>query len=271
VLFGRNGEAPIPVVAASSPADCFDAAIEASRIALTHRTPVVLLSDGYLANSAEPWRLPEVEELPDLTTAFSFATEPNGEDGEFLPYRRDPETLARPWAIPGTPGLEHRVGGIEKAPDSGHISYDGANHHHNTEIRHERVERVAASLPPLEVEDPSGRADVLVVGWGSTEGPIRAACHELRQQGRDVARVHLRHLAPLPQDLPALLRSYRRVILPENNMGQLAMLLRARTLVDIQPYNRVTGQPFSSAELVEVITKLGFEDEAVATTEEVRA
>jgi 2-oxoglutarate/2-oxoacid ferredoxin oxidoreductase subunit alpha len=270
VLFGRNGEAPIPVVAASSPADCFDATIEACRIALTYRTPVVLLSDGYLANSAEPWRLPEVEDLPDLTTTVGFATEPNGEDGEFLPYKRDPETLARPWAVPGTPGLEHRVGGIEKAPDSGHISYDGANHHHNTEVRHERLERVAAGLPPLEVDDPSGSADVLVVGWGSTEGPIRAACHELRKQGRDVARAHLRHLAPLPQDLPDLLRSYRRVILPENNMGQLAMLLRAKTLVDVRPYNRVTGQPFSSSELVEVITALGFED-AATTTEEVRA
>jgi 2-oxoglutarate/2-oxoacid ferredoxin oxidoreductase subunit alpha len=270
VLFGRNGEAPIPVVAASSPADCFDATIEACRIALTYRTPVVLLSDGYLANSAEPWRLPEVEDLPDLRSTVGFATEPNGEDGGFLPYKRDPETLARPWAVPGTPGLEHRVGGIEKAPDSGHISYDGANHHHNTVIRHERLERVAAGLPPLEVDDPSGAADVLVVGWGSTEGPIRAACHELRKQGRDVARVHLRHLAPLPQDLPDLLRSYRRVILPENNMGQLAMLLRAKTLVDVRPYNRVTGQPFSSSELVEVITALGFED-AATTTEEVRA
>jgi 2-oxoglutarate/2-oxoacid ferredoxin oxidoreductase subunit alpha len=266
VLYGRNGEAPIPVVAASSPADCFDAAIEACRIALTFRTPVVLLSDGYLANSAEPWRLPAVEDLPDLQQAFSFATEPNDEDGGFLPYLRDPDTLARPWAVPGTPGLEHRVGGIEKAPDSGHISYDGANHHHNTEVRHERIERIARTLPPLEVDDPSGEADVLVVGWGSTEGPIRAACHELRERGRPVARVHLRHLAPIPQDLPDLVRSYRRVVLPENNMGQLAMLLRARTLVDIAPYNRVTGQPFSSAELVEAIERLGFEDADVSTT-----
>jgi 2-oxoglutarate/2-oxoacid ferredoxin oxidoreductase subunit alpha len=270
VLFGRNGEAPIPVVAASSPADCFHATIEACRIALTYRTPVALLSDGYLANSAEPWRLPDVEDLPDLTSAVGFATEPNGAEGEFLPYKRDPETLARPWAVPGTPGLEHRVGGIEKAPDSGHISYDGANHHHNTEVRHERLERIADGLPPLEVEDPSGSAEVLVVGWGSTEGPIRAACHELRQQGRQVARVHLRHLAPLPKDLPDLLRSYRRVILPENNMGQLAMLLRAKTLVDVQGYNRVTGQPFSSSELVETIRALGFEDRDAATTEEVR-
>jgi 2-oxoglutarate/2-oxoacid ferredoxin oxidoreductase subunit alpha len=269
VLYGRNGEAPIPVVAAASPADCFDAAIEACRIALTYRTPVVLLSDGYLANSAEPWRLPEVDDLPDLSSAFSFTTEPNGEDGTFLPYLRDPDTLARPWAVPGTPGLEHRVGGIEKAPETGHISYDGVNHHEQTVLRHERIERVAASLPPLEVDDPSGDADVLVIGWGSTEGPIRAACHQLRERGKPVARVHLRHLAPLPRELPDLLRSYRRVVCPENNMGQLAMLLRARTLVDVRPYDRVTGQPFTAAELVEAVGRLGF-DEA-ATNGEVRA
>ncbi len=252
VLYGRNGEAPIPVVAASSPADCFDTAIEAARIALTYRTPVVLLSDGYLANSAEPWRLPDVSTLPDLSGCFSFATEPNSPEG-FLPYLRDPETLARPWAVPGTPGLEHRIGGIEKEVDTGHISYEPANHHAMTELRHERLARIAAALPPLTVEDPSGEADVLVVGWGSTEGPIRAACHELRQRGKQVARVHLRHVAPLPDDLPDILRSYRTVVCPENNMGQLAMLLRARTLVDIKPYNRVTGQPFASSELAAAI------------------
>jgi 2-oxoglutarate ferredoxin oxidoreductase subunit alpha len=215
--------------------------------------PVVLLSDGYLANSAEPWRLPDVDDLPDLADAFTFATEPNGPDGTFLPYLRDPETLARPWALPGTPGLQHRIGGLEKEPDTGSISYDGDNHHAMTVLRHERLARIGRALPPLEVDDPSGSADVLVVGWGSTEGPLRAACTELRERGRAVARVHLRHLAPLHPDLDDLVRRYRVVVCPENNMGQLSMLLRARTLVDVQPYNRVSGQPFSSAELVAAI------------------
>jgi len=253
VVLGRNGEAPIPVVAASSPGDAFDATLEAARIALTYRTPVILLSDGYLANSAEPWRLPDVEDLPDLSAAFSFVTAPNGPNGEFLPYLRDPETLARPWAVPGTPGLQHRIGGLEKEPDTGSISYDGENHHAMTILRHERVARIARSLPPLEVDDPSGEADVLLVGWGSTEGPLRAACAELRERGRAVARVHLRHLAPLHPDIDELVRRYRVVICPENNMGQLATLLRARTLVDIRPHTRGSGQPFSSAELVEAV------------------
>jgi len=256
VLYGRNGEAPLPVVAASSPADCFDAAIEACRIALTYRTPVVLLSDGYLANSAEPWRLPDVDELPEL--GIEFATEANGEDGAFLPYLRDPDTLARPWAVPGTPGLQHRIGGLEKEDVTGHINYEPANHQRMTDLRAAKVEKVAEGLPPLTVEDPSGDADVLVVGWGSTEGPLRAACHELRQRGRQVARVHLRHLSPLPHDLADLLHRYRRVVCAENNTGQLAMLLRARTLVDVQPYNRVTGQPFTAGELSEAIDTLGF-------------
>jgi len=253
VVLGRNGEAPIPVVAASSPGDAFATTLEAARIALTYRTPVILLSDGYLANSAEPWRLPEVEDLPDLSAVFAFATEPNGPDGTFLPFKRDPDTLARPWAVPGTPGLEHRIGGLEKEPDTGNISYDGENHHIMTLMRHERIARIGRDLPPLEVEDPSGAAEVLVLGWGSTEGPLRAACNVLRGRGLDVARVHLRHLAPLHPDIDDLVRRYRTVVLPENNMGQLATLLRARTLVDIHPYNRVSGQPFSSVELADAI------------------
>ncbi len=259
-LYGRNGEAPLPVVAAGSPADCFDAAIEAARIALTYRTPVVLLSDGYLANSAEPWRLPVIEELPDLASVFRFADEQDITDGEFLPYLRDPETLARPWAVPGTPGLEHRVGGIEKEDGTGHISYEPENHHRMTMLRHERMARIADALPPTDVDDPSGEADVLVVGWGSTLGPIRAATRDLRARGRNVARTHIRHLNPLPKDLDDILRSYRRVILPENNVGQLATLLRARTLVDIQSYNRVSGQPFSAGELARTIETLGWGD-----------
>ncbi len=261
VMYGRNGEAPVPVIAASSPADCFHAAIEAARIALTYRTPVVLLSDGYLGNSAEPWLLPEPDELPDLAATFSFATEPNAGD-VFLPYLRDPETLARPWAVPGTPGLEHRIGGIEKEEGSGHISYEPENHHRMTELRHERMQRIADQLPPLEVEDPSGTAKVLVVGWGSTAGPILAACDRLRDQGREVARVHLHHLAPLPNEIDDLLAAYDTVICPENNMGQLAGLLRARTLVDVKPVNRVTGQPFSSEELANAIAQLAWGDAA---------
>jgi 2-oxoglutarate/2-oxoacid ferredoxin oxidoreductase subunit alpha len=258
VLYGRNGEAPMPVVAPASPADCFDAAIEAARIALTYRTPVVLLSDGYLANSAEPWRLPDVDGLPDLASVFSFATQDDVKDGDFLPYLRDPDTLARPWGLPGTPGLEHRIGGIEKEDGTGHISYEPENHHGMTVLRHERMARIADDLAPTEVDDPSGEADVLVVGWGSTQGPIRAACHELRGRGRQVAQVHIRHLNPLPTDLSDILRSYRKVVLPENNMGQLVTLLRAKTLVDIKPYNRVTGQPFSAGELVDAIETLGW-------------
>ncbi len=262
VLYGRNGEAPLPVLAAASPADCFHVALEAARIALTYRTPVVLLSDGYLANSAEPWMLPDVESLPDLSASFSFTTEPNREDGTFVPFLRDEQTLARPWALPGTPGLEHRLGGIEKEEESGHISYDPANHHAMTEMRHARLARIGAQLPPLEVEDPDGDAEVLVVGWGSTQGPIQAACHQLRQRGRSVARVHLRHLAPLHPDLDGLLTRYRTVVCPENNMGQLAMLLRARTLVDVKAYDRVTGQPFAATELAGAIEHYGWGDQA---------
>jgi 2-oxoglutarate/2-oxoacid ferredoxin oxidoreductase subunit alpha len=262
-LYGRNGEAPIPVVAASSPSDCFDVTLEAARIALTYRTPVIILSDGYLANSAEPWNLPHTDDLPDLSAAFSFTTEPNGPDGSYQPFLRDPDTLARPWAVPGTPGLEHRIGGLEKEDGTGHISYDHLNHHRMTVLRHRRIARIADDLPPTEVHDPDGDADVLVLGWGSTAGPIRAACHQLRQRGRKVARVHLRHLAPLPNDLPDLVRRYRVVVLPENNMGQLAMLLRARTLVDIRSYNMVSGQPFASAELVRAVEELAFSTQEV--------
>jgi 2-oxoglutarate/2-oxoacid ferredoxin oxidoreductase subunit alpha len=258
-VVGRNGESPVPVVAPRSPGDAFATVIEAARIALTYRTPVIILSDGYLANSAEPWLLPDIDGLPDLSSAFEFTTEPNSDDGRFLPYRRDPETLARPWALPGTAGLEHRLGGIEKAPDTGDLSYDGANHHAMTMLRHERIARIGAQLPPLEVDDPDGDADVLIVGWGSTDGPIRAACHALRADGRKVAHVQLRHVAPIHPDLEGVMRRYATVICPENNMGQLSMLLRARTLIDIKPYNRVTGAPFLSSELVGVITEMAGE------------
>jgi 2-oxoglutarate ferredoxin oxidoreductase subunit alpha len=244
-LYGRHGEAPVAVIAPRSPADCFYAALEAARIALTYRTPVILLSDNYVANGSEPWLLPDVDSLPDLQV--EFATEPNGENGAFLPYLRDPATLARPWAIPGTPGLEHRIGGLEKADKTGDISYDPANHDFMVRTRAARIE--AIPVPDVEVEDPDGDARVLVLGWGSTYGPIGAACRTLRQRGLAVAQAHLRHLAPLPANLGDVLRRYERVVIPEMNLGQLAQLIRGRYLVDAIGYNQVRGLPFTAAEL----------------------
>jgi 2-oxoglutarate/2-oxoacid ferredoxin oxidoreductase subunit alpha len=250
-MFGRNGEAPLPVIAPRSPGDCFDAALEAARIALTYRTPVILLSDGYLANGAEPWAIPDVESLPDLRV--EFATEPNGSDGEFLPYLRDPESLARPWAIPGTAGMQHRIGGLEKADKTGNISYDPANHDLMTRLRQAKVDGIAATLPPTEVDDPDGDARVAVIGWGSTYGPIGAACRRIRRSGRSVAQIHLRHINPMPADLGDVLGRYDRVVCPEMNLGQLALLLRAKYLVDVQSHTQVRGLPFRAAELAAVI------------------
>ncbi|MBM0227048.1 MULTISPECIES: 2-oxoacid:acceptor oxidoreductase subunit alpha [Micromonospora] len=245
-LYGRHGEAPVAVIAPKSPADCFHAALEAARIALTYRTPVILLSDNYVANGSEPWLLPDVESLPDLRV--EFATAPNGEDGTtFLPYLRDPETLARPWAIPGTPGLEHRIGGLEKADKTGDISYDPANHDFMVRTRAARIETIP--VPDIEVEDPDGDARVLVLGWGSTYGPIGAACRGLRQRGLSIAQAHLRHLAPMPANLGEVLRAYDRVVIPEMNLGQLAHVIRAKYLVDAIGYNQVRGLPFTAAEL----------------------
>jgi 2-oxoglutarate/2-oxoacid ferredoxin oxidoreductase subunit alpha len=251
-MYGRNGEAPVPIVAASTPSDCFDTVLEAARIALKYRTPVFVLSDGYLANGAEPWRLPEVDDLPDLRDLVAFATEPNA-DGEFWPFLRDPQTLARPWAVPGTPGLEHRIGGLEKADGRGGISYDPDNHHQMTLLRQQKVDGIAADIPPLEVDAEDG-ARVLVVGWGSTAGPIMAAVRRVRAQGHKVARAHLRHLNPLPANTGEVVRSYDRVLVPEMNLGQLAFLLRGRFLVDAVGYNRVRGLPFTSSELAAAIT-----------------
>ncbi|MBM0279446.1 2-oxoacid:acceptor oxidoreductase subunit alpha [Micromonospora tarensis] len=245
-LYGRHGEAPVAVIAPRSPSDCFFAALEAARIALTYRTPVILLSDNYVANGSEPWLLPDVESLPDLRV--DFATEPNGEDGTtFLPYLRDPETLARPWAIPGTAGLEHRIGGLEKADKTGDISYDPANHDFMVRTRAARIETIP--VPDIEVEDPDGDARVLVLGWGSTYGPIGAACRGVRQRGLSIAQAHLRHMAPMPANLGEVLRSYDRVVIPEMNLGQLAHVIRARYLVDAISYNQVRGLPFTAAEL----------------------
>jgi len=254
-MFGRNGEAPVPIVAPRSPSDCFDAAIEAARIATKYRTPVLLLSDGYLANGSEPWLLPEVAALPDLRV--EFATEPNhvaaNGTAEFWPYLRDEQTLARPWAVPGTPGLEHRIGGLEKADGSGNISYDPANHEAMVRLRAAKIDGIAADIPPLQVDDPSGRARVLVLGWGSTYGPIGAAVRQVRRVGGVVAQAHLRYLHPFPANTGEVLRRYDRVVVPEMNLGQLSMLLRATYLVDTIGYNRVRGLPFKSDELAAVI------------------
>jgi 2-oxoglutarate ferredoxin oxidoreductase subunit alpha len=250
-MYGRNGEAPVPVVAPRSPADCFNAALEAARIALTYRTPVFLLSDGYLANGSEPWQVPNLDQLPDLHV--EFVTEPNGEDGTFLPYLRDPETLARPWARPGTPGLEHRIGGIEKADRTGNITYDPDNHDFMVRTRQAKVDGIANSLPPLEVDDPTGDARVLVLGWGSTYGPIGAACRRVREHGAPIAQAHLRHLNPFPNDLGGVLSRYERVVVPEMNLGQLAHLIRAKYLVDAISVTQVRGLPFKADELAEML------------------
>jgi 2-oxoglutarate ferredoxin oxidoreductase subunit alpha len=254
-MFGRHGEAPVPVIAPMSPSDCFDAAIEAARIAITYRTPVFLLSDAYLANGSEPWLIPDVEKLPEIPVGF--ATEPNhaAADGttEFWPYIRDSETLARPWAVPGTPGLEHRIGGIEKSDGSGNISYDPANHDSMVRLRQAKVDGIARDIAPLEVDDPAGDAELLVLGWGSTYGPIGAAVAMVRECGGRVAQAHLRHLNPFPANSAEVLARYRQVLIPEMNLGQLAMLVRSRFLVDAISFTRVRGMPFKADELADAI------------------
>jgi len=284
-MYGRNGEAPVPIVAPQSPGDCFAAAVEAARIAITYRTPVMLLSDGYLANGSEPWQIPAVDDLPAIDPDFASPRPAAAEDanqppadfttlpgssrghsngtvssfdaaGRFLPYSRDPETLARPWAVPGSPGLEHRIGGLEKGDGHGNISYDPANHDVMVRTRQAKVDAIAKSLPPLEVDDPSGQAKVLVIGWGSTYGPIGAACRRVRRAGYHVAQTHLRHLNPFPADLGDILARFDKVFVPEMNLGQLSKLLRAEYLVDALGYNHVRGLPLKAAELAEAIGQL---------------
>jgi 2-oxoglutarate ferredoxin oxidoreductase subunit alpha len=272
-MFGRNGEAPVPIIAPQSPGDCFDAAVEAARIAITYRTPVMLLSDGYLANGSEPWRIPEVGDLPTIDP--DFATELNHtvtndddtETAEFWPYSRDAETLARPWAIPGTPGLEHRIGGLEKADGHGNISYDPGNHDFMVRTRQAKIDRIADSFPPLAVDDPPGpdgqRAKVLVLGWGSTYGPIGAGVRRVRKAGYQVAQAHLRHLNPFPKDLGDILKRYDKVLVPEMNLGQLSLLLRGKYLVDVVGYNEVRGLPLKAAVLADVIGGLVADAEGI--------
>lgn len=248
-MFGRNGEAPVPIVAPATPSDCFTAALDAARIALTYRTPVMLLSDGYLANGSEPWRIPEVGELPDLRVQFASQPNHTTADGTevFWPYKRDPQTLARPWAIPGTPGLEHRIGGIEKEDGSGNISYSPSNHDLMVRTRQAKVDGV--EVPDIEVDDPDGKARTLVLGWGSTYGPITAAVRRVRRAGDHIAQAHLRYVNPFPANLGEVLAAYDKVVVPEMNLGQLATLVRAKYLVDAFSYNQVNGMPFKAEQL----------------------
>jgi 2-oxoglutarate ferredoxin oxidoreductase subunit alpha len=254
-MYGRHGEAPLPIVAAMSPSHCFEAAIEASRIALKYRTPVILLSDGYLANGSEPWLLPDVDTLPDIRV--EFATETNHVDANgnpmFWPYLRDPETLARAWAIPGTPGLEHRIGGIEKEDGSGNISYDPANHERMVHLRADKVAGIAKDIPLVEVSGDAADAELLVLGWGSTWGAIDGGMNRVRARGHKVAHAHLVHLNPFPSNLGELLRRYPKVLVPEMNLGQLARLVRAEFLVDAASVTKVQGVPFTAGELEQAI------------------
>ena len=252
VLFGRNSESPVPVLATSTPGDCFEMAVEACRIALAYRTPVYLLSDAYLANGSEPWLIPDPDSLPDLRV--EFATKANA-DGRFLPYVRDAETLARQWALPGTPGLEHRIGGLEKEDVTGNVSYDPDNHDHMVRLRAQKVAGIARTIPELEVDDPDG-ASVLVLGWGGTYGSIAAGVRRVRRDGGNVAHAHLRYLNPFPRNLGEVVNRYERVLVPEMNLGQLLKLVRAEFLVDAVGYNRVRGVPFRSSEVADAIRSL---------------
>lgn len=243
-LFGRNGESPLPVVAPATPAECFDLAFEAARIALRHMTPVIYLSDAFLATGAEPWRIPELDSLPSISV-------PNATDpATFHPYARDPETLARMWAVPGAPGLEHRIGGLEKADITGNVSYDPENHHRMTLLRAEKIARVANDIPDLETYGRD-EGELLILGWGSTYGALRSAVERLLAEGQSVAHAHLRYLNPFPRNTGDVLDRYRRVLIPELNLGQLLMLIRARYLIDAEGYHRVRGKPFRIAEIHE--------------------
>ncbi|MBA2359953.1 MAG: 2-oxoacid:acceptor oxidoreductase subunit alpha [Actinobacteria bacterium] len=248
-MWGRNAESPVPVIAASTPGGCFDAAIEAARIALKYRTPVFLLSDAYLANGSEPWLIPDVDFLPDISTRFADA---ESHEGDFLPYRRDAETLARPWAIPGTPGLEHRIGGLEKADGTGNVSYDPDNHDHMVRLRAQKVAGIAADIPELAV-DEQGDEELLVLSWGGTYGPVQAGVRRVRNDGGKVAHAHLGYLNPFPRNTGDVLRRFEKILVPEMNLGQLSKLVRAEFLVDAVGYNRVRGLPFRSSELAEAM------------------
>ncbi len=248
-LYGRNGEAPIPIVAASSPGDCFTMVFEASRIALKYMTPVIFLSDGYLGNGSEPWKIPQFSSLPDITP--TFRSDPEG----FLPYSRDEKTLARPWAIPGTPGLEHRIGGLEKQDLTGNVSYDPKNHEHMVRLRAEKVDRIADDIPPAEIEGDA-KSELLIVGWGSTYGSIRTAVENLSERGIGVAHLHLRYLNPLPKNVGEILYRYKQILVPELNLGQLSVLLRTKYLVPTESLNKIQGLPFKASEIETKVEEL---------------
>lgn len=248
-LFGRNGDSAVGVLAPATPADCFWMAIEAFRIALRHMVPVILLTDGYIGNGSEPWRIPDIEDIEPLEWRYAAPSE------GWQPYMRDPATLARSWGIPGTPGLEHRIGGLEKSSEDGSISYDPANHHAMTLLRNRKVERIAEMIPPLEVNGPE-EGKLLVVGWGGTHGAITSAVDKLRAAGHDVASVHIRHLNPFPPNLGEILGRYEKILVPELNYGQLLLLLRARFLVDAVGFSKIAGQPFKISELEAKIEEL---------------
>jgi 2-oxoglutarate ferredoxin oxidoreductase subunit alpha len=252
-LYGRHGESPIPVLAIASPSDAFAMAIEAVRIAIKYMTPVILMSDNQIANGSEPWLLPDLDAIPEIEVAF--ATKPNGPDGTFLPYMRNVDTFARPWAVPGTPGLEHRVGGLEKESITGNVSYDPANHQLMTDTRAWKVANIANDIPPLEV-DGDEDADLLVLGWGSTFGSIRAAARRARLEGHEVATAHLRYLNPLPNNLGDVLRSYDKILIPELNTGQLLKVIRAEYLLNAVGLNKVAGEPFKVTEITEKILEM---------------
>ena len=251
-LYGRNGEAPIPIIAASTPGDCFYAAYEAARIAVKYMTPVVLLSDGYLANGSEPWKIPNVKDLDSIDVKFAKNTK---KESDFLPYERDEKTLSRPWAIPGTPGLEHRVGGLEKAENTGHVSYDPDNHQRMVELRQEKVNRIQNDISKTEVfGDKNG--DVLIISWGGTYGSCRSAVETLHEEGKSVAHAHLRWISPLPKDLGEIIIKFKNVLVPEINMGQLIKLIRSEYLVDAKGLNQVTGRPISATRIIENVNQL---------------
>ena len=251
-LYGRNGEAPIPIIAASTPGDCFYAAYEAARIAVKYMTPVILLSDGYLANGSEPWKIPNVKDLEPIDVKFAKNTK---KESDFFPYERDEKTLSRPWAIPGTPGLEHRVGGLEKAENTGHVSYDPDNHHRMVELRQEKVNRIQNDISKTEVfGDKNG--DVLIISWGGTYGSCRSAVETLHEEGKSVAHAHLRWVSPLPKDLGEIIIKFKNVLVPEINMGQLIKLIRSEYLVDAKGLNQVTGRPISVTKIIENVNQL---------------
>jgi len=251
-MFGRNGECPVAVIAPGTPGECFSMAIEAVRIAVTHMLPVFFLSDGYLANGAEPWKVPAVSDLPKINV--TFATGPNHEKG-YMPFLRNPETLARPWAIPGTPGLEHRIGGIEKADVTGNVSYDPANHEHMVRTRAEKVARIANDVPDVEVfGDAEG--DLLIVGWGGTHGAITSAVEKARKQGKKVSSIHLRYINPFPKNLGDVLKRFKKVMVAELNLGQLNLLIRSRFVIDTVGLNKVQGKPFKISEILKKIDEV---------------